>query len=101
MATGARSPLTVVVIYPDLLGTYGDGGNGLVLARRAKWRGLDVSLVQAPSDRPVPRGDIYCIGGGEDGPQVRAATSLNEDGTMARAVERDACLLYTSPSPRD
>ena len=93
MATGARSPLTVVVIYPDLLGTYGDGGNGLVLARRAKWRGLDVSLVQAPSDRPVPRGDIYCIGGGEDGPQVRAATTLITDGTLTRSVEDGAVIL--------
>jgi CobQ-like glutamine amidotransferase family enzyme len=93
MAKGARSPLTVVVIYPDLLGTYGDGGNGLVLARRAKWRGLDVSLVQAPSDRPVPRGDIYCIGGGEDGPQVRAASTLIADGTLTRAVEDGAVIL--------
>jgi len=93
MATGARSPLTVVVIYPDLLGTYGDGGNGLVLARRAKWRGLDVSLVQAPSDRPVPRGDIYCIGGGEDGPQVRAASTLITDGTLTRSVEDGAVIL--------
>ena len=31
--------LTVCVVYPDLLGTYGDGGNGLILARRAGWRG--------------------------------------------------------------
>ena len=41
------SPLTVVVVFPDLLGTYGDGGNGLVLARRAAWRGIDVELVEA------------------------------------------------------
>ncbi len=92
-AAGSGSALTVVVIYPDLLGTYGDGGNGLVLARRAKWRGLDVSLVQAPSDRPVPHGDIYCIGGGEDGPQVRAASTLIADGTLTRAVENGAVVL--------
>ena len=29
-------------------------GNGLVLARRASWRGIDAELVQAPSDRPLP-----------------------------------------------
>jgi CobQ-like glutamine amidotransferase family enzyme len=85
--------LTVVVVYPDLLGTYGDGGNGLILTRRAAWRGVDATLVQAPSDRPLPRGDLYCLGGGEDGPQVRAATSLVADGTLARAVDDGAVVL--------
>jgi hypothetical protein len=85
--------LTVVVIYPDLLGTYGDGGNGLVLARRAEWRGVEVNLIQAPSDRPLPRGDLYCLGGGEDGPQVRAATTLIADGTLLRAAAEGAVVL--------
>lgn len=85
--------LTVVVVYPDLLGTYGDGGNGVVLARRAAWRGLPVQLVEAPSDRPLPEGDLYCLGGGEDGPQVRAAESLRRDGALARAVDRGAAVL--------
>lgn len=85
--------LTVVVVYPDLLGTYGDGGNGMVLARRAAWRGLPVELVEAPSDRPLPEGDVYCLGGGEDGPQVRAAESLREDGGLRRAADRGAVVL--------
>ena len=92
-ATGPRPALTVVVIYPDLLGTYGDGGNGLVLARRAEWRGVEVDLIQAPSDRPLPRGDLYCLGGGEDGPQVRAATTLIADGTLLRAAADGAVVL--------
>jgi len=90
---GSRTPLTVVVIYPDLLGTYGDGGNGLILARRAEWRGLEVNLIQAPSDRHLPRGDLYCLGGGEDGPQVRAATTLIADGTLLRAAADGAVVL--------
>ncbi|MGH9046325.1 MAG: glutamine amidotransferase, partial [Acidimicrobiales bacterium] len=35
------TPLRIVVVYPDLLGTYGDGGNGLILARRAQRRGIE------------------------------------------------------------
>ncbi len=85
--------LTVAVVYPDLLGTYGDGGNGMVLARRAAWRGIDVELLQATSDRPLPPADLYTIGGGEDGPQVRAATSLIEDGMLAERVEAGAVVL--------
>ena len=87
------SSLTIVVVYPDLLGTYGDGGNGLVLARRASWRGIEVELVEAPSTRPIPQADLYCIGGGEDGPEVRAAELLGEDGTVNRAVEDGAVVL--------
>jgi len=87
------SPLRIAVVYPDLLGTYGDGGNGLILARRAQWRGIEVVLTQAASDVSLPEADIYCLGGGEDGPQVRAAQSLIADGTLARRVASGAVVL--------
>ena len=94
MTRARRLPLTIAVVYPDLLGTYGDGGNGLVLARRAAWRGIDVELVQAQSGRPLPAADIYCIGGGEDGPEVRAAEALRADGAPCdRAVDGGAVVL--------
>lgn len=85
--------LRVAVVFPDLLGTYGDGGNGLILARRAEWRGYDVELLQAVSDAPVPEADIYCLGGGEDGPQVRAARTLIDDGTLSSRVAAGAVVL--------
>jgi len=87
------SPLRIAVVYPDLLGTYGDGGNGLVLARRAEWRGHDVALLQAVSDHPLPEADVYCLGGGEDGPQVRAARTLIDDGTLARRAAQGSVVL--------
>jgi len=86
-------PLRIAVVYPDLLGTYGDGGNGLVLARRAEWRGMEAVLLQASSDGPLPGADVYCLGGGEDGPQVRAARTLIDDGTLARRVADGAVVL--------
>ncbi|MDA8148974.1 MAG: glutamine amidotransferase [Actinomycetota bacterium] len=89
----ARLRLTVVTVFPDLLGTYGDRGNGMVLARRAAWRGIDVSLVEAVSTDRLPAADIYCIGGGEDGPQVRAAELLGGDDTFAGAVRQGAAVL--------
>jgi len=88
-----KAPLRIAVVYPDLLGTYGDGGNGLVLARRAEWRGFDVTLLQAASDRALPEADLYCLGGGEDGPQVRAARSLIDDGVLVRRVAEGAVVL--------
>jgi lipid II isoglutaminyl synthase (glutamine-hydrolysing) len=85
--------LRIAVIYPDLLGTYGDGGNGLILARRAEWRGVAVELLHAASDVALPEADVYCLGGGEDGPQVRAARSLIDDGTLVRRVNSGAVVL--------
>jgi CobQ-like glutamine amidotransferase family enzyme len=65
----------------------------MILARRAEWRGLEVVLTQAPSDAALPEADIYCLGGGEDGPQVRAARSLIEDATLARRAAAGAVVL--------
>ncbi|MGD0379830.1 MAG: MurT ligase domain-containing protein [Acidimicrobiales bacterium] len=87
------SALRIVVVHPDLLGTYGDGGNGQVLAGRAVWRDIPVELIHALSDAPLPAGaDVYCLGGGEDGPQVQSAERLR-DGTLAGAVEAGAVVL--------
>jgi len=85
--------LTIAVVYPDLLGTYGDGGNGVVLARRAQWRGVKASLVEVSSDERLPEADIYCLGGGEDGPQAQAADALAADGGLTRAAARGAVIL--------
>jgi CobQ-like glutamine amidotransferase family enzyme len=80
--------LTVVWVYPDLLSTYGDRGNLLILARRAAQRGLPVESIEVRSDRPLPAtADIYLMGGGEDGPQALAAQRLIADGALHRAVE--------------
>jgi lipid II isoglutaminyl synthase (glutamine-hydrolysing) len=85
--------MRIAVVYPDLLGTYGDGGNGLVLAQRARWRGIDTELLQATSESAVPEADLYCLGGGEDGPQVRAARALIDDGMLTRRVAGGAVVL--------
>ena len=88
------SAVRVVVVHPDLLGTYGDGGNGVILARRLKWRGMAAEVVEAPSGCPVPAGgDIYCLGGGEDGPEARSAAELAPGNPLGRAVEAGAAVL--------
>jgi CobQ-like glutamine amidotransferase family enzyme len=88
------SALRIVWVYPDLLSTYGDRGNLLILARRAALRGLPVEAVEVRSDQPVPEtGDIYLLGGGEDGPQALAAERLIADGGLGRAVDRRAVVF--------
>ena len=85
--------LTVVVVHPDLLGTYGDGGNGVVLAQRARWRGIAAELVEATSDLALPEGDVYCLGGGEDAAQTASAERLRAEGTLEQAVAHGAAVL--------
>ena len=79
--------LRLIWVYPDLLSTYGDRGNLLVLERRARLRDIVTDAVSVNSDQRVPRdGDIYLMGGGEDLPQILAARRLRADGGLAAAA---------------
>jgi CobQ-like glutamine amidotransferase family enzyme len=88
------SVLRLVWIYPDLLSTYGDQGNLIMLARRARLRGIAVEAVHVNSDQAVPQqGDIYLLGGGEDLPQILAARRLRADGGLAAAASAGAVVF--------
>ncbi|KAB8160230.1 glutamine amidotransferase [Streptomyces sp. 3MP-14] len=90
----STSGLRLVWVYPDLLSTYGDQGNVLVVERRAHQRGLRVERLDVRSDQPLPTsGDIYLIGGGEDRPQRLAAERLLRDGGLTRAVQNGAIVF--------
>jgi lipid II isoglutaminyl synthase (glutamine-hydrolysing) len=88
------SILRLVWVYPDLLSTYGDRGNLLVLERRARLRGIEVESFEVNSDQRVPsQGDIYQMGGGEDLPQILAARRLRADAGLAAAADRGAVIF--------
>jgi CobQ-like glutamine amidotransferase family enzyme len=88
------STLRLIWVYPDLLSTYGDRGNLIVLQRRARLRGMQVESVQVHADEPVPRqGDIYLMGGGEDLPQILAARRLRSEGGLAAAASAGAVIF--------
>jgi lipid II isoglutaminyl synthase (glutamine-hydrolysing) len=93
-ARGRASAIRLVWVYPDLLSTYGDRGNLLVLSRRARLRGIDVDAIEVNSDQPVPRqGDIYLLGGGEDLPQILAARRLRSDGGLTAAAAQGSVVF--------
>lgn len=86
--------LTIVRLYHDLLGTYGDQGNAEVLIHRARARQIDVTLIEVAPHDPVPTaGDIYLLGGGEDGPQTAALEMLSKDGGLNAAVNNGATVF--------
>lgn len=88
------STVRIALLFPELLGTYGDFGNALVLLRRLQWRGHTAEIVDVPAGTPVPeQADLFVIGGGEDAPQVEAADELIAGGVLNRAVDRGAAVL--------
>ena len=94
MSAAGQASLRLVWVYPDLLSTYGDRGNVLVLERRARLRGIPVEIAEVNSDQQVPRdGDIYLMGGGEDLPQTLAARRLLADGGLHAAAGNGAVVF--------
>jgi len=93
--TTRPSTLRVGLVYPELLGTYGDRGNAVALVQRARWRGHDAELVEVAASEPIPDSlDIYLFGGGEDDPQSMAAAGMRAGAAnVARARERGAVVL--------
>lgn len=86
--------VTIVSIYPTLLGTYGDGGNVMVLVHRAGLREICTEVIEIAPSEPVPTtADIYVLGGGEDTAQVAASNQLRADGGLAAAAASGAAVL--------
>jgi len=76
VAEGARVRASTVVIglvRPDLLGTYGDGGNAVVLRERLRRRGMDATIREIGRTDPATSADLYVLGGGEDSAEVALA----------------------------
>ena len=93
-STGEK--LTILHLYPDLLNLYGDGGNVVVLADRARRRGMDVKVVRVchGESAQFDDADIVFLGGGPDREQHRAALDLLEQADGLRDyVEDDGVLL--------
>ncbi|HTT92844.1 MAG TPA: hypothetical protein VMF65_25040 [Acidimicrobiales bacterium] len=86
--------ISVALIYPDLLGTYGDSGNAAILAQRLRWRGHQARVLTVGPDEAVPTScELYVVGGGEDLPQELAASKLSAGRPLHRAVDEGAVVL--------
>lgn len=76
--------LRIALVFPELLGTYGDGGNALVLAERARRRGIEAEVIRVGIGDEVPDASLYLLGGGEDGPQRLGADLLRASSFASR-----------------
>lgn len=89
-----ESTVRIGLVLPDVMGTYGDDGNSLVLRQRLKWRGYDAEIVRITLEDEVPDScDIYAVGGGEDAAQKLASRHLSASRGVQRAVEHGVPVL--------
>ncbi|MXP23802.1 glutamine amidotransferase [Gordonia sp. HNM0687] len=83
----SESTLRIGLVLPDVMGTYGDGGNALVLRQRALMRGIDAEIIQITLDDEVPDSlDVYTLGGAEDYAQRLATRHLTRFPGLQRAA---------------
>jgi lipid II isoglutaminyl synthase (glutamine-hydrolysing) len=79
-------PVRIALVFPSVLGTYGDGGNATVLMQRLRWRGIGAEILAIDIDEEVPEQvDLYVLGGGEDSAQTLAVSRLR-NGALSRAA---------------
>ena len=90
-----ESGVRVGLVYPELLGTYGDRGNALVLAQRCHWRGEAAEVTEIAAGEPIPESlDIYLFGGGEDAPQAMAAAGMRHSRTNVERAQTNGAVVF-------
>lgn len=87
-------PVRIGLVLPDVMGTYGDGGNAVVLRQRLRLRGIPAEIVEITLADPVPDSlDLYTLGGAEDYAQRLATRHLIRHPGLQRAAHRGAPVL--------
>lgn len=90
----ADSVVRIGLVLPDVMGTYGDGGNAVVLRQRLLLRGIAAEIVEITLADPVPDSlDLYTLGGAEDYAQRLATRHLRRYPGLQRAAGRGAPVL--------
>ncbi len=88
------STVRIGLVLPDVMGTYGDGGNAVVLRQRLRMRGYAAEIVEITLNDPVPDSlDIYTLGGAEDSAQRLATRHLQRYPGLQQAAAKGVPVL--------
>jgi lipid II isoglutaminyl synthase (glutamine-hydrolysing) len=89
-----ESAVRIGLVLPDVMGTYGDGGNAVVLRQRLLLRGIAAEIIEITLADAVPESlDLYTLGGAEDYAQRLATRHLIKHPGLQRAAGRGAPVL--------
>jgi CobQ-like glutamine amidotransferase family enzyme len=90
----SESTVRIGLVLPDVMGTYGDNGNALILRQRLRMRNIDAEIVQVTLGDPVPESlDVYTLGGAEDSAQRLATRHLTQYPGLQNAAARGVPVL--------
>jgi len=97
--------LTVAWMYPDLMSTYGDRGNILVIQKRCEWRGIKFNLIpldQQSTQLRLKSYDLLFGGGSQDKEQSLVMEDLKGDKAeiLKEKIEKGIPALFVCGAPQ-
>jgi len=94
-----KALVNIAWLYPDLMSTYGDRGNVIVLQKRCQWRGIDAKIVPVTLETSISAlesCDIIFMGGAQDRQQKLAAEDFlrHKGPVVKKMIERGVSALF-------
>lgn len=91
--------LTIGWLYPELMSTYGDRGNIIVLTKRCEWRNISVTVKKLDvgfDHKQLSTCDLLFMGGAQDLQQTIVANDMKGDKTkqLKTLIEEEVPGLY-------
>lgn len=91
--------LTIGWLYPELMSTYGDRGNIIVLKKQCEWRGIRIKIEEITLETSISflkKCDLIFMGGAQDRQQKLAGPDLieNKGPIMKELIERNVPALF-------
>lgn len=96
--------ITIGWLYPQLMSTYGDRGNILVLQKRAAWRGIKTEILEIDQDtsaKQISTIDLLFGGGAQDREQEIVMRNLQKQKIAIKdLVEKNKPALFVCGAPQ-
>lgn len=92
-------------LYPELMSTYGDRGNVIVLQKRCEWRGIGVDILRITPETKLEelrKVDLIFGGGAQDLEQeiVMRDIKKHKGNVVKELIENDVPALFVCGSPQ-
>ena len=96
--------LTIGWLYPQLMSTYGDRGNILILQKRCEWRGIKTEIInidQSANDKRLMTIDLLFGGGAQDREQEIVMKDLSKKKAAIKTlIENETPALFVCGAPQ-
>lgn len=100
-----KQQITIAWLYPELMSTYGDRGNIIILQKRCAWRGIECSVLPVnfqTTKHELESVDMFFGGGAQDRQQTILIEDLrkNKGPIMKQMIDAGTPGLFVCGSPQ-